>query len=225
VIATPSNFPVFAVFTIACVVCCAEAALAEEIYSWKDESGTVHYSTVPKTNKAKPAVLPEINRENLSDRIQAIKSSVPPTCVNHGGVDCNAGRDSDGSVLCIDGFKDSVEPFVFACLEARLKVRDATLTDLDGQTISYRIGSPTPKANTLKYLTITLRNTAAIKAYDISVSIPWKYKQELPMDGPARIDGYGVGEYTLAFDRDVSATSILSILKEKPLTVSCTNCR
>lgn len=210
---------------IACGVFHTSVALAEEIYSWKDESGTVHFSTIPKSNKAKPTELPEINRENLNDRIQAIKSSVPPTCIKHGGIDCNAGKDLDGSVICIDGFKDSVEPFVFACLEARLKVREMTLIDLDGQTISYQPGSKVPKSNMLKSLTITLRNTAAIEAYDISIGIPWKYKQELPLDGPARIDGYGVGEYTLAFDRDVPAASILSILKEKPLAVSCTNCR
>jgi len=33
--------------------------------------------------------------------------SAPGACGSHGGVDCPAGPDSDGSVICNDGYRDS----------------------------------------------------------------------------------------------------------------------
>ncbi len=38
-------------------------------------------------------------------------SSAPGTCSWHGGVDCSAGFDLDGSAICVDGWRDSSENF------------------------------------------------------------------------------------------------------------------
>lgn len=39
--------------------------------------------------------------------ICASNCSSAGACSGHGGVNCSAGPDSDGSVICVDGFRDS----------------------------------------------------------------------------------------------------------------------
>ncbi len=200
-------------------------AYADEVYKWKDKSGTIHFSTSPKSSEAQVAKLPIITRENLSQRIQSIKDNTPQNCSKHGGIDCSAGRDKDGSVICVDGFTSSKEPFSFSCLEARLQLKEITFTSKDNKIISYS-SKLTPKGHKdLQSLTITIRNKSAVQARDISVSIPWKYKHKIQIDGPRLIDGFGVGEYSLVFNRDITPDQILSILKERSPSITCKNCR
>lgn len=70
-------------------------AAAEPIYSWKDAQGTVHYSTKASVKEATKADLPPITRANVK-----VSTAALSTCTNHGGVNCQAGQDTDGTVIC-----------------------------------------------------------------------------------------------------------------------------
>ena len=91
-------------------------ASAQNIYRSVDANGKVVYSTKPSSNEAAPASLPTVTRENLKAKIEQIKSNTPITCEDHGGINCAAKADGDGSVICLDGFRDAVPRFNFYCL-------------------------------------------------------------------------------------------------------------
>ena len=48
-------------------------------------------------------------------------SAISGTCSYHGGINCNAGSDWDGSAVCNDGWRDSSEQYFSAqgCMDAK----------------------------------------------------------------------------------------------------------
>lgn len=153
----------------------------EKIYKWTDASGKVHFSNSPLVENQQEAQLPVIERENLGQKIQRIKQNTPANCEKHGGLDCAQGKDPiDGSVVCLDGFRDAIMPFDFNCLEAKLAATTKVSEEKDIATIE-----------------VSLRNESPIKAINIKV----KYKLEafrnieVELTGPIDIEPYGLENY------------------------------
>jgi Domain of unknown function (DUF4124) len=77
-------------------------ATADPVYRWEAPNGSVHYSSKPPHQGAKPADLPPIMKGDIK-----LSKTYFISCDQHGGLNCNAGADQDGSVICNDGFKNS----------------------------------------------------------------------------------------------------------------------
>lgn len=188
-------------------------AFADDVYTWTDAEGNIHYSNTPSENQAQKAKLPEIEKQNIQSRIDELKNVVNQTCVKKGGVNCEAGADVDGSVICVDGSKDSEENFREACSEVRLTAE---------------LVLP-PKKNNKKLtflpITVSVRNTSAIKASEVRVelnmlrSLSGDVRQRVTLEGPTEIDGYGISEYTYT-----GKMIDERILRKANLKVSCQNC-
>ncbi len=154
-----------------------------KIYKWTDQNGKVHFSTTPSSKKAKTAPLPEIKKENYEKKIGKIKSNTPKNCSTHNGIDCEAGPDSDGSVICNDGYRNAVLPFRFKCLEAKLKVASLEVEQ--------------------KQINLTLRNNSPVAAKAVRISISnnkFRRKQRKGLfqaEGPREVEPWSVAEYTM----------------------------
>lgn len=188
-------------------------ARAQEIYSWTDDEGKVHYSNEPKDSSAKSVTLPDTERYNSDQRIKDLKKEAARTCLNKGGIQCSLGEDSDGSVICSDGSKGSEEIFKASCSEVKL------IAELKK-----------PKKRLSKQIlkipvTATVRNQSSQEAKGIEVKV--KFPQtpnadeyfDLRLEGPTNIPSFGVGEYTysgkLIDDR---------IVIKGVISVDCQNC-
>ena len=71
----------------------------QKIYKWVSPDGSVSYSTKKPKAEAEVAKLPPIMRAEVK-----IPENTLESCESHGGIDCQAGPDGDGSVICMDGF-------------------------------------------------------------------------------------------------------------------------
>ena len=190
------------------------AGLAEEpsIFKWTDEAGRVHYSTSASHPEAAPASLPAIGREDIDSKISELRSNTPITCDSRGGVNCAAGADDDGSVVCADGFRDAEQRFRFACLEARLQAGRPEL--VYGRNLQDKVNAPPS-------LRVVLRNLAGVKAEGIEVSFTGAgLKGRLNAVGPQSIDPFGLGEY----EAPLAAVSAGPDPKKIHSKVYCKNC-
>jgi len=153
------------------------------IYKWVDEDGKVHFSTKPLGSKAKPANLPEIAKESYQAKINQLKSITPDNCSAHHGVNCEAGPDSDGSVVCNDGYRNAVLQFKSKCLEAKFKVASIEVEK--------------------EKVLLTLRNNSPATAQGVKISISnnkFRRDQRLGMyqaEGPSEVEPWSVAEYTM----------------------------
>ncbi len=146
---------------------------SEPIYKWKDHSGKVHFSSSPPHPDATPAKLPQIQRGEPLTIIPVA------TCQMHGGINCEAGADSDGSVICADGFKDALSRFRLTCLSAKLEIISITPS-------SEKKGP---------YFKVLLRNKKQVRAEDVVVSFREEGKKPVALTGPVTIDSLGSEEY------------------------------
>lgn len=168
---------------------------ADEVYRWEENGKTVYSSTPPHQN-AKPAELPEIMRGEVK-----IPKNLLVTCDKHGGVNCEAGPDSDGSVICYDGYRDAAARFRFSCNTPKLEVADIAEPDAEGK------------------LSVFVRNSRSVAAR--KPSLHWTREgSKVALQGPEEIAGYGVGEFVI----DLSADQT----RQKPsigeLQLDCENC-
>lgn len=170
-----------------------------DVYRWLDKDGVVHFSTTKPSPDAKPADLPPIMRERYP-----VSLNIKATCKNHGGIDCQQGKDSDGSVVCGDGFKNSVERFQLRCTGAKIKTTEID-TDKDDGSIS-----------------VWVRNEKDVEAKNVSVSIPSKdsngEKQLLEGKGPETISPMELAEYKF---NNIPNKNKLTTDK---VETSCSNC-
>lgn len=100
---------------------CLLLTLLSEVYVKESESGTLSFSSKPSSG-AQKADLPEITKVDIEENVKKLKKKTPLTCTTKGGIDCEAGSDADGSVICYDGFKGSIERWNFKCGFAKLEV-------------------------------------------------------------------------------------------------------
>lgn len=149
---------------------------AAQVYSWKDEKGQTHYSSKKNTKNAKPVDLPEIMKGDV-----AVPADLLVTCANHGGIDCEAGQDEDGSVICRDGFKDAASRFIFTCKSTQLEL--VNISKLDPASGEY---------------TILIRNKQGVRAKKVEVAYQLAKKNEIKLEGSKNINAFGVGEYKIS---------------------------
>lgn len=191
------------------ILCCVAlahgcAALAEPVYKHTDSSGRVVYSSVkPATGPAAVAALPTIGR--WKPRELTVSDA---TCEKHGGVACDSGADADGSVVCLDGYRDAVSRFAELCQQAKLEL----------------LAAPERYADIPTQVKATVRNNSAAPANGVLVSfIINKFDPPLIFDGPAKIEPYSVADFTVK-------TTLEEVPKYRKLTVAdvsldCGNCR
>ena len=147
-------------------------AQAEQIYKWVDKDGKEHYSTAASHKSAVPVELPEIMRGEVRLPAQLLQ-----TCASHGGIDCQAGPDDDGSVVCNDGFRGSAERYVFKCSTAKLEV--SNVSDLKDN------GS----------FSVFVRNSKSVAAEKPKVTFKINPRNEYLLEGPEIIPPFEVAEF------------------------------
>lgn len=206
----------------AILVYCDNSSVAEQIYRWVGADGQVHYSTEPHPEGA-PAALPEIKHENSEQRIKSIRQSTPTNCEKHDSVDCQAGPDTDGSVICMDGYRDAVLVFQNHCAQARLK---SDKPKVFGEKNEILTATSAPVSlNGAQRIEVSVRNLASVKASGVEVTVSFpRLPFPIHASGPGEVDSYGFAEYTA----DLSpARTYLSAqnLKKMRVTIRCSNCQ
>ena len=172
-------------------------AQADNVYKWVDDQGVTHFSSKPPTKGAKPAKLKEISRGDVAIPAKLLKS-----CKQHGGIDCAAGADKDGSVVCYDGFKDAAARFTMSCSAPKLVISDVSEIQNDGT------------------FSVFIRNARSVSAEGMEVYFKLD-KKEFKLTGPVEIDAFGVAEYMW---KDDPGTPLLDKPKTNQIRVSCLNC-
>ncbi len=177
----------------------ASAVFADPIYKSTTKDGSVVYSSKPPTKGAKPAELPEIMR----GEVKLVEQKLT-TCDKHGGVNCPAGPDSDGSVICLDGFKSASARFRFTCNSPKLEISDISDLAPDGT------------------FTVFVRNTKSVAAQKPVVTYKTADGKAVKVQGPESIDGFGVAEFhaTLKVTEDAPPKR----LTMADVDLTCANC-
>lgn len=201
----------------------SELVLAQSIYVWTDEEGHKHYSTTPDHPGSVPSNLPQIQRENIEKNIQKLKAETPPSCDKHGGVDCSAGADSDGSVICRDDYRNAKLPFRFECLEARLKSEFFLKVEGEEKRVkhSQRLGEKL-QGKVIQEIYLSTRNLSGVQAFGIKAEIRIAGRAPYPLQGPETIDAYGQSDY-LVPPEALTGTNLRDI-EQARYKISCTNC-
>lgn len=148
-------------------------ALADPIYQGQDSKGRTIYTSKPSTSGAAVADLPPIQHQ------AAGQQNVPAlyTCQPHAGIDCKAGADQDGSVICRDAFRDAAARFQDHCSQARLEIGDITAKGSNGA------------------FSVLIRNNSAVDAQDVTVSYRPKLGRRVDLNGPDVIEAFGAAEF------------------------------
>ncbi len=186
----------------------SSSALAESsIYTWKDEAGVTHYSSKATDRKARAAELPEI----MKGEVKLVPDSFKvESCENRGGIDCRAGPDGDGSVICNDGFKDATIRYRFSCSSPKLSVAGVSERRADGS------------------FTVTVRNSKPVVAKGVKVEFHAGQEDLIGLVGPPEIEPLGTGEYAYSRGRDPQALSarVEELVKPDPgkIDITCGNC-
>ena len=182
--------------------------LAQGIYKSTDEKGRTHYSSKPINSKSQQAKLPEITRGEVK-----VPASQLISCRSHGGVNCEAGIDADGSVICNDGFRDAAQRFRFTCNAAKLEVTQISDPSSDGS------------------FTIVVRNSKSVAAIDTEVKVRFPDGSAPSIPGPKEIEGFGVAEFKYGGHRNNNETLPNQISLSGPIKVgiesidvTCRNC-
>lgn len=194
-----------------------------QVYKCQDETGKTFFCNDPSRSPSNlKAELPQIGRENIDNKIAEIKSSKLETCKKHGGDKCELGADSDGSIICADGYRDSALPFKSVCLEAKLQV--VSLALLRGGVTYLEKGDSNLSNGELldsDMLQLSLRNLTAVPAKLIKVYFETQRIAAKLADGPEAIEAYGSAEYQL---RAASFSKKIPLASEVRYKISCVNC-
>ena len=200
---------------------------AEEnnIYRHVDETGKVTYSTTELPNSEQATSLPEIQKENIDKKIDGLLSAIPENCEKHGGIDCPAQADNDGSVICLDGFRDAELPYRFHCLEANLQIFSFTLSDIENKPIPFKPIKPfvnqAPKAGLLQ---ISIRNNSNVDATRVKVFINKTWREKIFALGPEVIKSYEVQDYSFNI-QELKALDRTFAINKGTVKIECVNCR
>lgn len=200
-----------------------KSASAQEIYQWQDSSGRTHYSNSPTHSSAERKKLPQVSRENIDEKIRQLKLKTPPNCGAHGGIDCQAGADKDGSVICTDGFKDALLPFRFSCLEAKLQAQFA-LQVVDKSMVlhaSKEAKQLLPEA--VQAFVLSVRNISDTAALNVSVTFLVNGKRPLIAKGPDKVEAFANADYILPLT-DLSLAPGISEIARTTFQLKCANC-
>lgn len=180
------------------ILAAANVAVASPVYKWTDKEGKVHYTSTPPSKDAKPAQLPDIMR----GEVKLVEQKLV-TCDKHGGVNCQAGTDSDGSVICFDGFKGATARFRFTCNSPKLEIADISELGDNGA------------------FTVFIRNAKSVEAQKPVVNVKPAEGKEVTLKGPETIPAFGVAEFQfvpITPDKKLPKPTVADI------SVSCANC-
>jgi len=184
---------------IGTLVCNPFYVLAETPIYRVERDGKIEYSSVPPQAGAEPAELPKLGRWKLQE-----SAASKNTCVQHGGINCSAGPDKDGSVICFDSFADSVQRYAFECTSAKLELLSISKPDERG------------------IFTVQVRNSKSVASQKTQVMFkPKRMEPGVKLSGPEQIEGFGVGEYSFYPSK---LTQVIQEPKVAHLIVSCENC-
>ena len=171
-------------FVYLALVC--DFALCDEVFKCLGDDGGVFFcNDKSKAISTKP--LPKVIRENTKERIEAIRKSIPTTCVAHGAIDCSSGRDTDNSVVCFDGFRDSVERFQDACTRAKLSVSNVEVRN--------------------ESVVLSVRNSTGSEARGIVLRAKISGQEKRTYPGPKVIKAHNVEDFVIPIDQTVSKLS------------------
>lgn len=172
---------------------------ADQVYRWEDENGVVHYSSEPQTHNDQPADLPRITRGRLGLQAQAQQS-----CNDHGDIDCQAGPDLDGSVICADSFRDASARFRLHCNTPKLSVTDISDPKQGGK------------------FSIIVRNSKAVAANNPELILKVnQFGIGIILKGPSTIEPFEVGEFIY---NPTEHGELSAKLTAEQITVTCDNC-
>jgi len=187
-----------AVLVLLALIISTRIVSAEEIYKWIDEAGITHYSTSKSDQKARLAELPKFNKGEYK-----VSSTQSFTCDQHGGINCQAGEDADGSVICFDGFTEAAARFKFHCSSPKLTLSDISVPDEKGR------------------FSIFVRNDRSVTARLPKVIFINIDGSKVPMKGPTEIKEFQMAEFTV-ISGFVARTH--GKPKESQFSISCENC-
>ena len=171
---------------------------AAPIYKWKDADGTVHYASKPVNAKAQPADLPTIMRGEVKIPKQMLSS-----CDQHGGINCQAGADKDGSVICYDGFTNAAARYRFSCNSPKLEITEISDPDQEGSFKVY------------------VRNSTSVAASSAAMFFKPLDGKEIKLEGPAEIEPFGLVEFMF---RPSGKPLALAKVDIGNLNLTCANC-
>lgn len=174
-------------------------SLADRVYRWEDDTGVVHYSNQQPAPHAKPHELPEIMRGEVK-----IAELAGFSCVDHGGINCQAGPDKDGSVICFDGFSEASTRFRFTCNSPKLEIAEVSEVAGDGK------------------FTVFVRNANSVPANNVALTFTAENGEAVQLNGPAELDPFGAGEFTFKIDAGENAPKQVTLAQ---LLISCSNCQ
>lgn len=187
--------------SVALVFAVCSTAAADSVYRYKDENGVTHYTSKKPTPDAKPAKLPPINRGEVKLTKRKLIS-----CSSHGGIDCTAGPDRDGSVICRDGFAEASPRYRFSCNSPKLEITD--------------VSDPNPEGG----FSVFVRNKKSIEAKHPALFFKPNIGQETKLNGPAKIEPFGMAEFTFAPHDEAQKLGATQKINIAQLNLTCANC-
>lgn len=166
--------------------------------------------------------LPQLEREQLTEKIERLRSTTPETCASRGGVDCALGADSaDGSAICQDGHRGVALSYQEACSSARLEIARVSFfadRELSGSELRpFEYGGIVPQR-----ILIHLRNLSGVTAYGVEVRAEVA-KRRFNAAGPSQVAPFALEEYTFSPDRS-QLPPFTDFRKSYRTRVSCKNC-
>lgn len=170
------------------------SAVEAQVYKWTDQDGVTNYSSVKPHEAATPAELPPIVREKVT--ADPIKLSF--SCSSHGGINCSAGPDQDGSVICLDGFRDAMTRFKFRCASTQL-------TALEIEKME-------------DHLSVWVRNEKQIEAVEVAIQMTLPTGEAIIAEGPSAIAPSELVEFTF---RGIDLEQVYTLAQIQP---TCRNC-
>lgn len=168
-----------------------------QVYKRTNEQGITEYTSYPPAADSTPIALQPIDRFSVKG-IRPIEG-----CNTHGGIDCVAGADTDGSIVCRDGYRDATARFAELCSSARLEL--ASL-DVKEQGV----------------LSALIRNTKPVAAAQVAVLLDRDDGSTARLEGPTEIEPFGSAEFLLPGREPWKQETALTRAR---ISIECENCR
>ncbi len=152
-----------------------DSVTAQPIYTGTSVTGSVVYSSRPQQGAHAKKALPEIMRTGRP----AVKVKRALHCGEHGGLNCEAGPDADGSVICRDGYRATTAMYRWSCPLAKLVIVSLDQPE-DSLTAS-----------------VVVRNKGRLTAKNPKIFIKSLKNRQLDVKGPETLGVQGIAEYEI----------------------------
>jgi hypothetical protein len=179
-----------------------ETTHAGPIYKSYDRDGKPIYSSSPPSKAGARHELPEIMKESPSG---TLAKTALGQCTPHGGLDCSSGPDVDGSVVCLDGFRDARALFKYSCPTAKLVI--------------VQLVQPPESLS----VTVVVRNMRDTTAESPSFRLLSPTGRILDAKGPTSLAGHGIAVYDVYIPRGSLPGGGRSPTRNQ-LLITCANC-